>query len=77
MMSHHDGSWTATMIGSQGEAVSSDFPAIYLPNDDLAMALISDDGQNQNLSVWMYNGTNLTRVPSQASPTFPVKSISP
>ena len=60
IMSHHDGSWTTTMIGSQGEAVSSDFPAIYLPNDDLVMALVSDDGQNQNLSVWMYNGTNLT-----------------
>lgn len=60
IMSHLDGSWTTDMIGSQGEAVSSDFPAIYLPNDVLAMALISDDGQNQNLSVWMYNGTNLT-----------------
>lgn len=60
MLSHHDGSWTAAMIGSQGEAVSSDFPGVYLPNDDLAIALISNDGQNHNLSVWMYNGTNFT-----------------
>ena len=59
MMSHYDGSWTATMIGSQGEVVSSDFPAMYLPNGEMVMALISDDGQNHNLSVWIYDGTTL------------------
>ena len=59
MMSHYDGSWTETMIGSQGEVVSSDFPAMYLANGEMAIALISDDGQNHNLSVWMYDGTTL------------------
>ena len=59
MMSHYDGSWNAAMIGSQGEVVSSDFPAMYLPNGEVIIALISDDGQNHNLSVWMYDGTTV------------------
>ena len=59
MLAHLNGSWSTSMLGSQGEAVSSDFPAIYLPNDDLAVALISDDGQNHNLTVWTYDGTNI------------------
>jgi len=63
MMAHLNGSWSTSMLGSQGEVVSSDFPALYLPNDDIAIALISDDGQNQNLSVWMYDGINLVPSP--------------
>ena len=59
MTAYSDSSWSTSMVGSQGEAVSSDFPAIHLPNDDMAVALISDDGQNQNLTVWMYDGVNL------------------
>ena len=59
MLAHLDSSWSSSMLGSQGEAVSSDFPALYLPNDNVAVALISDDGQNQNLTVWMYDGVNL------------------
>lgn len=59
IMSHDDGGWSAAMIGSQGEVVSSHFPAMYMPNDNLAIALISNDGQNQNLSVWMYDGTSV------------------
>jgi len=59
ILAHLDSSWSTSMLGSQGEAVSSDFPALYLPNDDIAVALISDDGQNQNLTVWVYDGTNI------------------
>ena len=59
MLAHFDSSWSTSMLGSQGEAVSNDFPAVYLPNDNIAIALISDDGQNQNLTVWMYDGVTL------------------
>ena len=59
IVSHYDGSWTASMIGSQGEVVSSDFPAMLLPSGEIITALISDDGTNHNLSVWIYDGTSV------------------
>ena len=63
MMSHYASGWTAAMIGLPGEVVSSDFPAMHLPNGEVALALISDDGQNQNLSVWMYDGATVESSP--------------
>ena len=58
--SYAGSSWSSTPIGGAGDAVSSDFPSMFLPNGDLAVALIHNDGANQNLSLWMHDGTNLT-----------------
>ncbi len=58
-MAHFDGTWSISLLGDEGEAVSDFFPVMYLPNGDLAIALIVDDGLNKNLSLWIHNGTAL------------------
>jgi hypothetical protein len=60
------GSWSLTTIGDVGDAVSSDHPALLLPNGSFAIALIESDGINSNLSQWVWNGTAITSTVLQA-----------
>jgi len=46
-------------LGSIGQAVSISHSAIWLPNGDLAIALIENDGISNNLSLWTWNGSIL------------------
>jgi hypothetical protein len=55
-----DGNWVNTALGDEGAAVSGDFAPLILSNGDLAVALIHADGPNHNLSVWIYNGSNIS-----------------
>lgn len=54
------GNWVNTQLGDAGSAASGDFAPLILPNGDLAVALIDADASNYNLSVWLYNGFNVT-----------------
>ena len=54
------GNWVNTELGDEGAAVSGDFAPLILPNGNLAVALIHDDGTNHNLTVWFYNGSNVS-----------------
>jgi len=54
------GNWVNTELGAQGAAASGDFAPLILSNGNLAVALIHDDGTNHNLSVWIFNGSNVS-----------------
>ena len=55
-----NGNWINTQLGDEGAAVSGDFAPLILPNGDLAVALIHAEGSNHNLTVWIYNGSNVS-----------------
>ncbi len=53
-------SWSLTTIGSAGDAVSVQHPALMLSNDTLAVALLEDNGNGTDLALWMHDGANFT-----------------
>ena len=54
------GSWSLTPLGTAGDAVSLQHPAVMLANDTLAVALLSSNGSATNLALWMHDGTTLS-----------------
>ena len=54
-------SWTLTSLGQEGDAVSLQHPSLMLNNDTLAVALVDSDGSGTNLSLWMHDGSTLTK----------------
>ncbi|MCH1461274.1 MAG: FG-GAP-like repeat-containing protein, partial [Candidatus Poseidonia sp.] len=62
-LASRDSSWTLGTLGEEGEAVSSQHPTMMLANDDLIVALVTqDDGADEsNLSLWSYDGVSLSK----------------
>ena len=58
-----DSSWTLSTLGEEGEALSSQHPTMLVANDDLVVALVTqDDGVSEsNLSLWTYDGISLSK----------------
>ena len=54
-------SWSLTTLGDEGEAVSTQHPAVVLSNDSLAVGLVASNGTGTNLEVWIYDGSTLSR----------------
>ena len=48
-------------VGDEGEAVSTQHPAVVLSNDSLAVGLVASNGTGTNLAVWIYDGSTLSR----------------
>lgn len=58
-LAHYDGSWSISSVGSS-DSVSEGFSALYLPNGDVAVALISDSEPGvapPSLGLHIYNRT--------------------
>ncbi len=51
--------WTLTSLGDEGEAVSTQHPSLIMPDGNLAVALVTSDGNATNLSLWTYDGQQL------------------
>ena len=51
--------WALTSLGNEGEAVSTQHPSLIMPDGNLAVALVTSDGNATNLSLWTYDGQQL------------------
>ena len=56
-VSSNNGGWITEILGVPGSAASSAFDSLVLPNDDIIVATIIDDGLSKNLSLLTWNGT--------------------
>ena len=63
-------SWSLTDMGDVGRAVGLNHPAVLLPNGSFAIALIESDGNNSNLSQWIWNGTAISSTVLQSETDF-------
>lgn len=54
-------SWSLTTLGEEGEAVSTQHPAVVLANDSIAVGLLASNSSGTHLAVWIYDGSTLTR----------------
>ena len=55
--SSYNGGWITEILGAPGSAISPSFDSLVLPNDDIIVATIIDDGLSKNLSLLTWNGT--------------------
>ena len=60
-VAYNDSGWVSESIESNGQAASESFSSLILPNGDLAIVTILDDGNSKNLTLITWNGTDTNR----------------